>query len=241
MINRKKVLGYQFVNSNMDKLTDEIHSRILEENKTFIVTVNPEIITYAQSDSLYEKILKTANYIIPDGVGIILASRIMRRSLEERLAGFDLMERLLSISNQEKYSIYLLGTKPQYINNTALNIKEKYPNVQVVGYHHGYFQEEEQEIINEIKRKKPDIIFVGLGFPKQEKWIAKNLSHFHKGIFIGVGGSLNVWAGVAKRAPKIWRALNLEWLYRLIKEPSRWRRMIAIPVFLKRVLNKEFL
>jgi N-acetylglucosaminyldiphosphoundecaprenol N-acetyl-beta-D-mannosaminyltransferase len=241
MVNYKEVLGYRFVDNTMDELVEEIHSRITLSQKTFIVTANPEIITYAQSTSSYEEVLKNSDYIIPDGIGIVIASKILGNPLKERLTGFDLMSRLLRLSDKNQYRIYLLGTKPDIIDLSASNIKKAFPNLDVVGFHHGYFHgDEKTKIINEIKMTKPDIVFVGLGFPKQEKWISENLNQFSKGVFIGVGGCLNIWAGVSKRAPKIMVNLNLEWLYRLVKEPSRSKRMLAIPVFLKRVFRHEF-
>ncbi|MED4224290.1 WecB/TagA/CpsF family glycosyltransferase [Neobacillus cucumis] len=238
MLNFKEVVGYQFVDNSMDELVNEVHYRIKHSHKTFIVTANPEIITYAQSNPYYEKILKSSNYIIPDGAGIILASKILGQPLQERLTGFDLMSRLLEISNNHKYKIYLLGTKPGIIDKSVSNIQKVFPHIEIAGFHHGYFKSD-QEIINEIQQCQPDIIFVGLGFPKQEKWISKNRHMFNKGIFIGVGGCLNIWAGVNKRAPKFMRDLNLEWLYRLMKEPTRSKRMLAIPIFLSRVFRQN--
>lgn len=239
MLETRKLLGYEFVNSNMSDLVREVHSRLVSSQRTFIVTANPEIINNAVSDISYEEVIKKADYVIPDGIGVILASRIYRTPLQERLPGFDLMENLLKLANRKAFSVYLLGTEPHIIGKTAARIQKKYPNINIVGFHHGYFTNDES-IKNEIIFKKPDLVFVGLGCPKQEKWIAENIERFEKGIFIGVGGSLNVWAGVVKRAPKFWQTLNLEWFYRLLKEPSRWKRMMGIPLFLKRVLNKEF-
>ena len=239
MLNYREVLGYRFVNNTMDELVREVTLRINHEQKTFIVTANPEIITYAESHAYYEEILKNSDYIIPDGIGIVIASRLKGTPLQERLAGFDLMYNLLKLSNQHHYKVYLLGTKRDIIDLSALNIKKAFPNLEIVGYHHGYFHND-KPIIEEIKRTQPDLVFVGLGFPKQEQWISHNLEQFQKGIFIGVGGCLNIWGGVNKRAPRFMRTLYLEWLYRLIKEPSRSRRMLAIPVFLKRVLRNEF-
>ncbi|WP_160725741.1 WecB/TagA/CpsF family glycosyltransferase [Bacillus sp. USDA818B3_A] len=241
MLNYQQVLGYNFVNNSMNELVSVVHTRIINDQKTFIVTANPEIVTYAQSNASYERIIKKSDYVIPDGIGIVFASKILGKPLQERLAGFDLMEKLLKLANENHYSVYLLGTKPHVIDLTALNIKRKYGNINIVGYHHGYFKSEQaqEDIINVIKKRKPDLVFVGLGFPKQEKWIAQNLHEFEKGIFMGIGGCLNVWAGVDKRAPKFWRTLNLEWLYRLIRQPSRSKRMFAIPVFLNRVFRHE--
>jgi N-acetylglucosaminyldiphosphoundecaprenol N-acetyl-beta-D-mannosaminyltransferase len=240
MLTYKKVLGYQFVNSSMDELVDEVCSRIVISKKTFIVTANPEIITYAYSDPRYQKILKSSDFVIPDGAGIIVASKILHDPLKERLAGFDLMERLLQAANQNHYRVYFLGTKPSIIPLAVERINLTYPNIEIVGFHHGYFHGSGENIAKEAAERNPDLIFVGLGFPKQETWISDHLHYFSKGVFMGGGGCLNVWAGVDKRAPKVWRDLNLEWCYRLIKQPSRTKRMKAIPVFLKRVIRKEF-
>jgi N-acetylglucosaminyldiphosphoundecaprenol N-acetyl-beta-D-mannosaminyltransferase len=188
MLKYNEVLGYNFVNNNMNELVEEIDARISSSLKTFIVTANPEIITYADSDPSYENVLKQSNYIIPDGVGIIMASKILDSPLEERLAGFDLMERLLQLSNRKSLSVYFLGTKPNIIKLTVANIQKKYPFINIVGFHHGYFKENEGSIVREIKEKEPDIVFVGLGFPKQEKWISNHLPDFNKGVFIGLGG-----------------------------------------------------
>jgi N-acetylglucosaminyldiphosphoundecaprenol N-acetyl-beta-D-mannosaminyltransferase len=239
MLNFKEVLGYHFVDNTMDELVSEVHSRIAVSEKTFIVTANPEIITYAQSNPFYDEVIKNSDYITPDGIGIVIASKMLGRPLQERLAGFDLMLRLLELSDKEHYRVYLLGTKPNFIDLSASNIKKTFPNIEIVGFHHGYFQSD-KKIIKEIQEKQPDLVFVGLGFPKQEKWISENLQHFQKGVFIGIGGCLNIWAGVSKRAPKFMVNLNLEWLYRLIKEPSRSKRMLAIPIFLKRVFRRDF-
>lgn len=240
MLKFKEVLGYKFINNSMDELVAVLDNKITNSKKTFVVTANPEIITYASTHSSYETVIKGSDYITPDGVGIIMASKILGNPLKERLAGFDLMERLLQLSDKKKLSIYFLGTKPNIIDLTVANIQKKYPHIHIAGFHHGYFKNEEEKIISEIQQQNPDIVFVGLGFPKQEKWISKNIPHFNRGIFIGVGGCLNVWAGVDKRAPKVWRKLNIEWLYRVIQQPSRAKRILAIPVFLNQVLNVKY-
>lgn len=239
MLKYEKVLGYDFVNNSMNEFVDEMHLRIKNGKKTFVVTANPEIITYANTHPHYEKVLKQANFIIPDGVGITIASKLLGNPLQERITGFDFMTELLRISDKKQYKVYFLGTQPGVIDQTVHNIKQVFPNIDVAGFHHGFF-EEDQQIINEIKKTEPDIIFLGLGFPKQEEWIANNKHHFHKGLFIGLGGCFNVWAGVVKRAPKFWRQLNLEWAYRIISEPTRLKRSIAIPQFVFRVINSKY-
>ncbi|QFT90691.1 Putative N-acetylmannosaminyltransferase [Bacillus sp. THAF10] len=241
MLNYQNVIGYNFVNSTMDEFVDHSVERINSNKKTVIVTANPEIITFANKNAWYEEVLRSADYIIPDGVGIVMASKLFKTPLKERLTGFDFMEELLNVSNKQKYSIYLLGTKPNVIDLTAQNIKERFPDIEIAGYHHGYFEaggEDEKAILDKIRTEKPDIVLVGLGFPKQEKWIYDNIHQFDKGMFIGLGGCFNIWAGVTKRAPRLWRDLHLEWAYRIIKEPIRIKRALAIPVFIVKIFSK---
>lgn len=237
MLKTKKLMGFSFVHSTMDELVKEIDLRIKVEKRTFIVTANPEIVMHALSDQQYGNIVKQADYITPDGIGVIIGSKIVKRPLKERLPGFDLMGRLLDISNKKSYRVYLLGATEEVISAAKENMEKKYSNINIVGYHNGYFDWKDESLLQEMKEAHPDIVFVGLGFPRQEKWIIENMNKFDKGIFIGLGGSFDVWAGKVKRAPKIWQKLNLEWLYRLLKQPSRWRRMLVLPLFLLKVLK----
>ncbi|MEH7383239.1 WecB/TagA/CpsF family glycosyltransferase [Bacillus sp. JJ1533] len=239
MLKFQKVMGYDFVNNSMSEFVDEMHERVQKEQKTFIVTANPEIVTYANTHPYYDKVLKQAQYIIPDGIGITIASKLLGNPLQERITGFDFMTELLHIANQNKYKVYFLGTEPDVIGLTVQNIQLSFPDINIVGYHHGFFKDDEP-IIKEIKRTEPDIVFLGLGFPKQEEWIASNKHHFNKGLFIGLGGCFNVWAGVVNRAPELWRNLNLEWAYRIMKEPARLKRAVAIPQFMLRVINRKY-
>lgn len=232
MLETKKVLGISFVHSNMNQLTDELHERIKDSKKTFVVTANPEILKLAGSQPSYKKTIQSADYVIPDGIGVIVASKLVGSPLHERLAGFDLMTQLLSLANDHSYRVFFLGAKPEVIEDAVHNIKKKYPHIDIAGYHHGYIDENDQSVVNEIQKKEVDLVFVGVGFPKQEEWIANHLSQFKKGIFIGVGGSFDVWANRVKRAPKVWQALNIEWLYRLIKQPSRWKRILNVFQFI---------
>jgi len=241
MLKYEEIMGFNFVNNSMDEFVGVIEKRMQSSQKTFIVTANPEIVTYAQLNPSYEDALNKADYIIPDGVGITLASKLLNKPLQERIAGFDFMTELLKVANLHKSKVYFLGTKPKVIDLTVTNVHKAFPNIEVVGFHHGYFSDDElPSIIEEIKVAKPDIVFVGLGFPKQEKWIAQNHHHFNKGIFIGLGGCFNVWAGVVNRAPKFWRNLNLEWAYRIMKEPTRLKRAVAIPKFVFRVFHVKY-
>jgi len=239
MLRTKDVLGLPFVDATMDELMDELHFRLREGRKTFIVTVNPEIVMHCQQDEEYEHILQQADWLVPDGIGIVMASRLLGQPLSGRLAGFDVMERLLQLSDQHGYSIYCLGAEAEVIAKAVNRMREVYPNVRIVGYHHGFFDWNDRTLIEEIRAKEPDILFVGLGFPRQEQWIFRHLVQFRKGMFIGVGGSFDVWAGKVERAPEVWQRWNVEWLYRLLQQPSRWRRMLALPRFIALVVKER--
>jgi N-acetylglucosaminyldiphosphoundecaprenol N-acetyl-beta-D-mannosaminyltransferase len=239
MLKTQQVLDLTFVNASMDDLVYVLDTRIMSSSKTFVVTANPEIVMYGQKDGEYYKILKEADFIIPDGIGVVIASKMLGHPLKERLTGFDLMQKLLELSNDKGYSIFFLGAEKDVIDRAVQNIKSAYPNINIVGYHHGFFDWNDKGLVEEIRGKNPDIIFVGLGFPRQEKWIKMHMDQFEKGLFIGVGGSFDVWAGKVKRAPEVWQKLNLEWLFRLVNQPSRWRRMLVLPLFMLKVIKRR--
>lgn len=242
MMNNKHVniLGINFISITMERFVDLIVKRIEEETKTFIVTANPEIVMYAQRDSNYKKLLKEANFVVPDGIGIVKAAKLLNLSLHERIPGFDLMMNLLKAANKHNKKVYMLGGQKEVLLGAEKSIRNRYPNVEIVGSHHGYFNWEDPSVINDIIKTRPDLVFVALGFPKQEKWIHEHIDKVEKGIFIGVGGSFDVLAGKVKRAPFLWQKLNLEWLYRLIQQPSRWKRMLVLPQFaLKIIILKQ--
>lgn len=237
--NHVTILGIPFINKRFEEMVDIIVERIKGKKKTFLVTANPEIVMHTLQDKDYKQAVLKADFVVPDGVGILVGSRIMQEPIPERVTGFDMTVRLLELSNQYGWSLYLLGGREEVNQAAAENIKAKYPNLILAGRHHGFFDEQDKCIQEEIDRLKPDIVLVALGFPRQECWIAKHISNLPQGIFIGVGGSIDVLAGTAKRAPEIWQKLNVEWLYRLVKQPSRWRRMLALPAFVLEVAKDK--
>jgi N-acetylglucosaminyldiphosphoundecaprenol N-acetyl-beta-D-mannosaminyltransferase len=239
MLKTKEVLGLPFIDATMSELVKELRHRIDASEKTFVVTANPEIVMYSRQDKMYEQILRNADMLIPDGIGIIIASKVLGSPLQERLTGFDLMQNLLQLSHRSGYSIYCLGAEEEVIRKAVECIRAAYPNVNIVGYHHGFFDWNDSSLVKTIKAKNPDIVLVGLGFPRQEQWISQHLPYFQKGIFIGVGGSFDVWAGKVQRAPEVWQKWNVEWLYRLLQQPSRWRRMLALPRFMVKVMQQR--
>lgn len=236
-----RILGIPFLNTTRSRFINLIKSRIENNDKTFIVTANPEIVMHANENAFYRTNVLKATYIIADGIGIVQASRLAHRPLPERVSGFDVMTDLMKLSTKGHYTIYLLGAKEPILERTIQQLKAKLPEIKIVGSHHGYFSEQENEqVVREIQRKQPDLVFVALGCPLQENWIAANIHHFSKGIFMGVGGGFDVLSGIVKRAPDSWIRLNLEWFYRFIKQPTRWKRMLFIPKFGFLVLRKKW-
>jgi N-acetylglucosaminyldiphosphoundecaprenol N-acetyl-beta-D-mannosaminyltransferase len=237
--NKVNILNVPFVNKTRQQILEELLQRIRNKEKTFVVTANPEIVMFARKDPSYFHTIAAADYIVADGIGIVIASKMLKKPLPERVAGFDLMTELLRLADRNRWKVFLLGAKEEVIPLTVENIKQKYPNLIIAGFHHGYFEDNDKHIVELVKESKADLVFVALGFPRQEKWIYEHYPLFDQGIFIGVGGSFDVLAGKVKRAPEIWQKLNIEWLYRLIQQPSRWRRMVALPQFLFEVIKNK--
>jgi N-acetylglucosaminyldiphosphoundecaprenol N-acetyl-beta-D-mannosaminyltransferase len=213
----------------------------LDEGGTHIVyTPNAEILMAAQRDNNLLDILKKADMLVADGAGVVLASRILGDRLPEKVSGFDLVKNSLDFDFGRKLTLFFLGSKPGIADAAAVNLKRNYPSIKVVGCRDGYFTEsEEGEIISQINEANPDILLVALGAPKQEFWIDKNYSCINARICIGVGGTLDILSGSASLAPPFFRNHGLEWLYRLYKEPWRYKRMMDLPRFIVQVIKKR--
>jgi N-acetylglucosaminyldiphosphoundecaprenol N-acetyl-beta-D-mannosaminyltransferase len=225
-----KLYGLSFFDRKMSDFVNIVNQAIIQEKKTFIVTVNPVIISNTR-EPIYKRIIEKADYFLPDGEGICLSAKLAGTKLNERITGIDLSYELLRLANKKNYSIYLLGASSNVVKSTVKVIDSFYPGVKVVGSMNGYGFNE-SEVVKEIKEKKPDIILVGMGSPKQELWIGKNLSSFSKGIFIGVGGSFDVISGEVKRCPKPLRILKLEWLYRTFQKAEKRNVIIRLCWFI---------
>ena len=202
----------------------EVTTNLKKQKRMFIITANPETFTYATNDTIVDTMLLDKNStLIPDGICIVKTAKMLKYNLQERITGIDLATYLLEIANKNSYKLALLGAKPEVLASLIQVIKEKYPHINIVKSIDGY-QSNYDTYFEDLTKLQPDIILVALGIPTQEKLIYENLSKFSKGIFVGVGGSFDVLSGTKKRAPKIFQKLNLEWLYRLIKEPKRIKR-----------------
>lgn len=237
-----KILGIRIDNVTLEEAYTRFLSFMESGSCKMIFTPNTEIVMAAQEDAELKNILFDADLVVPDGIGLVYASKIHNLGLTERVTGIDTMERILKYANNTKKSIYILGGKPGVVEKAAENIKDAFPSLVIAGVRDGFFKvEDEQKIVDQINELKPDILFVALGAPKQEKWIYKYRKILNTKVAMGVGGSVDVWAGTVKRAPKIFQDLHLEWFYRLCKDPSRIGRMMALPQFMIRVvLSKDF-
>lgn len=242
MLSKIDILDIPISNVNKKK-AKKIILNWLNGNKTRMVfTPNPEIIMEAQNNSELKRILKSADMLVPDGIGVVWASKYSNSKLKQRVAGYDLVQDLFYEMAQLNKTVYFLGGAPNVAKCAAKKMKAKHSNLKIIGVHDGYFDtNEEKLIINEIQNLKPDLILVGLGVPKQEKWIYDNKAKLNAKVCIGVGGSFDGMAGKVKRAPKIFQNLGLEWFYRLIKQPTRIKRMMKLPLFVICVLKSYYI
>ncbi|MDI3480566.1 MAG: N-acetylglucosaminyldiphosphoundecaprenol N-acetyl-beta-D-mannosaminyltransferase [Tepidanaerobacteraceae bacterium] len=202
-----------------------------------IVTPNAEIIMAAQTNEKLRRAVNSADIRFPDGIGVVLASRIIGKPLYGRTAGYDLMERILDMAAQRNLSVFLLGGRPKVAEEAATNIKLKFPGIAIAGTHHGYFDDnEEKAIVEKINSSGADILLVAMGAPRQELFMMTNRSSLQCTLAMGVGGSLDVLAGRVRRAPVFMQKAGLEWLYRLATQPARIKRMSVLPLFLIEVV-----
>lgn len=234
------IMGIDFYNTTKkDLLTQNIYPMLDKEEKCFIVTANPEIVMYTREDAEYKNIVQSADYVIPDGIGIIKAANWLKTPLKERIPGVELMVDLLAYADEKELSCYFLGAEETVNERLVEEVKKQYPDLVVAGHHHGFFDIEDDDMAARIRETEPDLVFVALGMPRQEKWIARYMNDFDKGFFIGVGGSFDTITGNVKRAPQKWIDLNLEWLYRFIQQPVRFKRLLKIVEFMARVILKR--
>lgn len=221
----------------MDWLLPAVHA---SPSTVHVVTANPEVVMAALEDKSLYTILMEAELITADGIGVVWASNQLGDPVAERVAGYDLLHELCKTSFRQPFRLYVFGASEEVNRKAAENLVKTYPNIELVGRRNGYYDEaEESNIVREINRARPHVLLVALGVPKQEAFIYKHKHALEVNVAIGVGGSLDVLAGAVKRAPRIWQKLRLEWLYRLLSQPSRWRRQLALPRFALKVLQEK--
>lgn len=235
---KENYLGVNVCSYNYEELAALAMNDIDNGKKSLIVAINPEKIMKAQEDPDLRDLLNKAEYQIPDGVGVLLASKINRGQIKSRVTGIDMMLKLCETAAKNRKKIFLYGGKPGIAEAAKQELENMYPGIQVVGTLDGY--EKDQELIKrKINEKNPEILFVALGSPTQENWIMSNRDQLTPSVYQGVGGSFDVISGNLKRAPEGFQKLGLEWLYRLIKEPWRWKRQLILPQFLIKTLKNR--
>lgn len=227
-------------NETYDVFCEKVKENIINENKMLIVTANPETLMIAENDQEFKKIiLDEKTTVVADGIGVIRGAKILNIPLKNRVLGVELSAKTLEYCNELEKGVYLFGSKEEVIQKMQEVLKEKYPNAKLVGSSNGYV-EDKDKVFEDIKNKKPDVVLVALGIPHQEKIIAKHYDAMSKGIFIGVGGSLDVISGSKKRAPKLFRKIKCEWLYRIVTEPKRLKRFFNHNVkYISRLMKEK--
>ena len=233
-----KILGVPVHPYTMKGAVEKILDRVAQNKKTFVVTANAEIIMMGQSDAEYMEILNKAALVLPDGAGTVWAGRKLGYEVPERVAGYDLFLNLMTESAQKNLKVFFFGSAPGVAAEAKQKCEILYPGVSIVGCRDGYFKEEDNlAIVEEINNSGADLLFVALGAPKQEKWLAKYQDVLKPTLRMGIGGSFDVVAGKMERAPKWMQDASLEWLFRLYKQPSRFGRMLVLPKFVIKVLR----
>lgn len=235
---KENILGINVCTMDYQTLISAIDNDIKTNKKSFCVAINPEKVIKAKSDPKLKSLLNRATYQIPDGTGIVIASRIKGGNINSRITGIDLMDHICKLAEKQNYKIYLYGAKPGIANQAKQKLEEKYPDIKIVGTTNGYEKNNDQ-IINNINASEADILFVAMGSPRQEEWIIEHLDKVKVKVFQGVGGSFDVLSGDIKRAPLFFRKFGLEWAYRLLLEPSRIKRQLALPRFLYEVIKSK--
>jgi len=235
---RVEVLGVGFDNVTMEQAVAESVRMMNTEGAHYVVTPNPEIVETCREDREAMEVVTRADLVIPDGIGVIYGTRMLGTPLKERVPGVGLAQNLMAHMAGTDKKLFLLGSKPGVAEEAAEKLRARYPGLQIVGTHDGYFKED-APVVEAIRACGADVVFVCLGAPKQEKWMARNGEATGAHLLLGLGGCLDLFAGHVQRAPEAFRKLGLEWFYRLLKNPSRIGRMMRLPLFLVHVAGEK--
>ncbi|MEC0373012.1 WecB/TagA/CpsF family glycosyltransferase [Paenibacillus chibensis] len=205
-----------------------------------IITANPIMIMKALEEPDYMQVMRNAELLVPDGTGVVWAAARTDKPVQERVAGFDLLHELMRVGEDYHWKVYLLGSTPEVIQAAAERLHLQYPGVEISGFRDGFFgADQDAEVIAGIRAAAPDILFVARGADTQEPWIARYKEQLGVPLMMGVGGSFDVISGKSKRAPKLFQQMRAEWLYRLLREPTRAARMLALPKFALKVMRDK--
>jgi len=231
------ILGCRLDDVDAAAATQKIVAFARDGAAAHVVTLGTEMVVHAQRDERFRDVVNASALSLCDTVGLLAIARRRGAALKERVTGVEAIEHVCARAAQERLPIYLLGAAPGVAQEAASALQARYPGLIVAGTRDGYFAASENDaVVREIRASGARILFVGLGFPRQELWLSDNLRATGAGAGIGVGGSFDVIAGRVERAPERWRKMHAEWLYRLLREPHRWRRQLALPYFVWLVL-----
>ncbi len=228
---RIDVLGISFDNLTLDEATQQGQRLVLEDSFSYGVTPNPEFILTARENPAFRTTLNEASLVLADGIGVSYCAKILGRPLKAKVPGIDFATNLLGWMATHEKRLFLLGAKPGIAEQAAENLMKNYPGLIVCGTHDGYFKED-APVVQAIKEAKADVLFVCLGAPRQELWMAEHGASTGVSLAMGLGGVLDVFSGTVERAPVFFQKLGLEWFHRLITQPWRWKRMIKLPLVL---------
>lgn len=237
---KEPILGIPADVISVDGAVERAREMLTSERPHFIASVNPEICMAARQNPALKEALLAADLGIPDGIGVVLASRLRGGQIRERVTGIDLMQALVALAAEEGKSVFLFGAAEGVAADAAANLKKRHPSLQIAGTMHGYLPvEREGEAVKAIADSAADLVFIGLGSPRQELFVAKHGNETGAKILMVVGGSFDVLAGRLQRAPEIYQKLGVEWLYRVIQQPQRLTRLFALPRFLLAAMVKK--
>ena len=235
---RINVLGVGFDNVTMDEAVDRGMELLHDSGTHYVATPNPEIVEACRENLAARQAVNGAALVLPDGVGVVKGAKMLGTPLKEKVPGIEFAAGLMARMAAEGLSLYLLGAKPGVAELAGARLAEKYPGLRIAGTHDGYFQED-GPVVEAIRQSGADCVFVCLGAPKQELWMHRHGESTGARLLCGLGGSLDVFAGVVERAPKFWSDHGLEWFYRLCKNPWRAGRMMKLPLFLIHVQKEK--
>lgn len=236
MVEKVGILGVQVASLTMKEAVLQILEYIKNKKAVLVATANAEMIMNANRDPELKQVLDAAELVVPDGAGTVWAAHHLGYNMPERVAGYDLVQELLKIAPEKKLRVFFFGSAPGVAEKAKQKAEKLYPGVNIVGCRNGYFSvQDEKEIVEMIKAAAPDVLLAALGVPKQEKWLYKYKDELNVPVCIGVGGTLDVMAGVMKRAPLWMQKAKLEWLFRGLLQPKRAGRLLALPAFVIKV------
>jgi len=234
-----ELFGFNIDTYSFDEAISEGKALIDGNKVSQVVTINPEMFEAANKDPDFANIIKEAEMVIPDGVGVKIALKINGYNVA-RIPGIDFARKLLEESAKNNIPVAIIGAKEEIITKAIENLQNEIPSLNIVYYHNGYF-ENDDEIYNELNSKSPKLILVAMGSPRQEKFIYNAKQKLNPALMVGIGGSLDVWSGSVTRAPKLFQVLGLEWLYRTVTQPSRLKRIFpTLPLFIIKAFNYRF-